>query len=93
MSQYSIGEAIKIFLERNNYKAKADEIRLKKDWALVAGATIAKYTKNLKLHQQVLYISTDIAPLKQELLLSKNQLIARINEHFKEQMVKDVVVR
>jgi hypothetical protein len=40
-----------------------------------------------------LTIYTDVAALKQELLLAKPQLIATINEHFQEQIVTEINIK
>ncbi|MCW3122103.1 MAG: hypothetical protein JWQ38_1595, partial [Flavipsychrobacter sp.] len=55
--------------------------------------TIAKYTRNINLYGKVLTIYTDVAPLKQELLLGKEQLAIRINEYFKDKVVTEIVIK
>ncbi len=40
-----------------------------------------------------LTIYTDVAPLKQELLLGKEQLIARINEYFEDKVVDEIIIK
>ena len=45
------------------------------------------------LSNGVLTIYTDVAALKQELFYGKQQLIDRINEHLKEPLVTDIVVK
>ena len=93
MGQYSIGEAIKIYLERSGMKEKVAQIRLANEWSAIAGHTIARYTNNVRIANQVLYISTDVPALKHELLYSKQQLIERINVYLEGQYVKDIVIR
>ena len=93
MGQYSVGDALNQFFEQSNWKEKMFQIRLKEEWKEIAGSTIARYTRDLFLHQKILYISTDIAALKQELQLGKLQFIERINAYFKEAAIKDIVIR
>lgn len=93
MGQYSIGEALNILLERSRWKPKVTELRMREEWIQVVGKTIARYTRNLHLNNGILTIYTDIAPLKQELMLGKEQLIIRINEYFGERVVTDIVVK
>ena len=59
----------------------------------IVGKTIGKYTRNINLYNKVLTIYTDVAPLKQELQLGKEQLIQRINEYFEERVVEDIMVK
>ena len=93
MGAYSIGEAITLFLEKSNWKPKVHELRLKDEWEAIVGKTISKYTRNINLFNKKLTITTDVAPLKQELLLGKEQLIIRINEHFQERVVEEIVIK
>ena len=93
MASVSVGDALSSFLKSSRWKARIDEIRVKGEWEKIMGNTIAKYTRDVSLKDGVLYISTDVAPLKQELQFGKAQIVANINEHFKEQGVKDVVIR
>lgn len=93
MAQYSVGEALNLLIEKSKWKHKVHELRLQQEWEQIVGKTIAKYTRSVFLSHQVLTITTDIAALKHELQLSKQQLIARVNEHFQEVVVKDMVVR
>lgn len=93
MGQYSIGEALKLLMEKNGWKPKAVELRMREEWEQIAGKTIAKYTRNLYLSGGILTIYTDVAALKQELLLAKPQLMATINEYFAEQVVKEINIK
>jgi len=70
-----------------------NEVRLHKEWEQIAGKTISKYTRNVYLNQQTLILYTDVAPLKQELLLGKQQLMERINLYFGETVVTEVVIK
>lgn len=93
MGQYSIGEALKLLMEKSGWAPKAHELRMREEWEQIAGKTIAKYTRNLYLSGGTLTIYTDVAALKQELLLAKPQLMATINEYFAEQVVKEINIK
>ncbi len=93
MGQYSIGEALKLLMEKSGWAPKAHELRMRDEWEQIAGKTISKYTRNLYLSGGILTIYTDVAALKQELLLAKPQLMATINEYFGEQVVKEINIK
>ncbi len=93
MGQYSIGEALKLLMEKSGWAPKAHELRMREEWEQIAGKTISKYTRNLYLSGGTLTIYTDVAALKQELLLAKPQLMATINEYFAEQVVKEINIK
>lgn len=93
MAEYSVGEALKRLMAEAGWGAKLQEYRIKEDWEAIAGSTIARYTSNIQLRNKVLVLSTDVAPLKHEIMLNKQNLIEKINLHFGERMVNDIQVR
>ncbi len=93
MSQYSIGEALNLLMERSNWKPKVIALRMSQEWEAITGKTIAKYTRSVNMNNKTLTIYIDVAPLKQELQLGKEQLIVRINEYFNERVVEEIVIR
>jgi predicted nucleic acid-binding Zn ribbon protein len=93
MAQYSMADAITKMLEESNWKYRYQVTKLKEDWEALMGKTIAKHTKELFINNHVLYIHTDVAALKHELSFNKNLLVAKINQHFDEQFINEIVVK
>jgi len=92
MSEYSLGDAMKQFLNKSRIKGSVQAIQIEEAWEQLMGKTIAKYTEKIQIHGQTLYITTHMAPLKQELLYQKENIIARVNEALGEKTIKDVVI-
>ena len=82
-----------MLLEKSHWKPKLAEVRMRDEWEAIVGKTISKYTRNIYIKDQVLTIYTDVAPLKQELLLGRAQLVVRINEYFKETVITEIAIR
>jgi predicted nucleic acid-binding Zn ribbon protein len=57
------------------------------------GKTIAKYTEKIQIVNSTLFITTSVAPLKNELLYQKNQIRQRVNEALGENIITDVVIQ
>jgi predicted nucleic acid-binding Zn ribbon protein len=93
MGSYSIGEALNLLLEKSKWKPKVNELKLRDDWEIIVGKTISKYTRNINLFNGILTIYTDMAPLKQELQMGKEQLKNTINEYLGEIAVYDIVIK
>lgn len=93
MGSYSIGEALNLLLERSRWKPKVNELRMRNEWEAIVGKTIAKYTRNINLFDKKLTIYTDVAALKQELLMGREQLQKNINEYFTEHVVDEIIVK
>lgn len=88
----SIGDSLNSFLKSARWQTKINEIRIKTEWEKIIGTTIARYTREVKLKDGILIISTDVAPLKQELQFGKEQIIKNVNDYFKDKVVKEVVI-
>ncbi len=93
MGSYSIGEAINLLFEHSKWKPKVIEVRMRQEWETIVGKTISKYTRNMHLNGTVLTVYSDIAALKQELSLGREQLIERINAHFGEICVTQIIIK
>lgn len=93
MSFMSIGDSIQSFLKNAKWQSKINEIRLRDSWEEIMGKTIAKYTYDIHLKNNTLFISTDIAPLKHELQVSKEQIIKNINDFFESKIIDNVVIK
>ena len=92
MSEYSLGDALKQFLKQSRLKGSIQALQIEEAWEQIMGKTIARYTDSIKIHGHTLYISTSVAPLKQELLYQKEKIIQRVNEALGEKVIKEVVI-
>lgn len=93
MGEYSIGDALKKFLEQSRIRGPIQALQIEDVWEQLMGKTIARYTDKISIYGNTLYISTSVAPLKQELLYQKENILARVNEALGEKVIKDVVIR
>jgi hypothetical protein len=93
MGEYSLGEAIQAFLQKSRLKGSVQALQITDVWEKIMGKTVARYTDSIKIYGDKLYISTSVAPLKQELLFQKEHIIARVNEELGEKVIKEVVVQ
>lgn len=93
MAQYSLGDALKAFLAKSRLKGSIQALQIEDVWEQMMGKTIAKYTDKIQIYGNVLYITTNMAPLKQELLYQKEKIKQRVNEALGENIVKDVVIK
>ena len=68
-------------------------MQLEDVWEEIMGKTIARYTDSIQIINQTLFISTSVAPLKNELLFQKEKIIQRVNEALGEKVIREVVIR
>ena len=93
MGQYSLGDALKYFVNTSRLKGSIQALQIEDVWEQIMGKTISKYTDKIQIQGKTLYITTSMAPLKQELLFQKENIIKRVNEILGEHVVKDVVIQ
>lgn len=93
MGQYSIGDAIKLYLNQSRIKGSIQALQIEDVWESVMGKTIARYTDNLKVINKTLFVTTNVAPLKQELLYQKEKIKLRVNEALGEKAIEEIVIQ
>ena len=93
MAEISLQDAIQQFLQKSRLKSGIQALRIEEIWEQVMGKTIAKYTDKIQIINHTLYITSTVAPLKNELLYQKEKIIERVNDALGEKLVKDVVIR
>ncbi|HTS43597.1 MAG TPA: DUF721 domain-containing protein [Puia sp.] len=93
MSEYSLGDAMKQFLNQSRLKGPVLALRIGDIWEQIMGKTISRYTDKIEIHGQTLYIHTTVAPLKQELTYKKDKIIELVNEALGEKLLREVVIK
>lgn len=92
MGEISVGDAMRQFLNHSRLKGSIQALQIEDVWEQLMGKTIARYTEKIKIHGATLFITTTVAPLKQELLYQKEKIIQRVNEALGESTIKEVVI-
>ena len=93
MGEFSMQEAMEQFLRQSRLKNRVQAVRIESVWEEMMGKTIAKYTEKIQIINQTLFITTSVAPLKNELLYQKETIIQRVNEMMGEKVIREVVVK
>ena len=93
MTEISMAEAIQQFLQQRKLQSKVHALRITEVWTQLMGKIIAQYTNEIKIVGHTLYISTAIAPLKQELMYQRLLIIQRVNEALGEELIEEVVIQ
>lgn len=93
MGEISLQDAIQEFLKKSRLKNGIQAMQIEEIWEALMGKTIAKYTDKIQIINSTLFITTTVAPLKNELLYQKEKIIARVNEALGEKLVKEVIIK
>lgn len=93
MAEISLQDAIQQFLQKSRLKSGIQALRIEDIWEEVMGKTIAKYTDKIQIINTTLFITTTVAPLKNELLYQKDKIVERVNEALGGKTIKDVIIK
>lgn len=93
MGEYSLGDAIEQFLKKSRLKGSMQALKIEDVWENIMGKTISRYTESIKIYGDKLYVTTSIAPLKQELVYQKDQILERVNEALGEKVIREVIIQ
>ena len=62
-------------------------------WEEIMGKTIAKYTEEIRIINDTLFITTHVGPLKQELIFQKEKIKLRVNEALGKNLIKEIIIK
>lgn len=93
MGEYSLGDALRKFLNQSRLKGSIQALQIEEVWEQIMGKTVARYTDKIQIHGHTLYVNTTVAPLRHELLYQKDKILQLVNEALGENLIKEVVIR
>ena len=93
MAEVSMAEALQQFLNKSKLKTGVQAMQIEDVWEKIMGKTVAKYTDKLQIVGNTLFVSTVVAPLKNELLYQKEKIIELVNKELGEKVIKEVVIK
>jgi len=89
----SIGDVLKDFIQVNRLDKGLDKVLAKDAWNKVMGAPIVKYTTQIVLERDVLYVQLSSSVLREELSYGKEKIIRLINEEMGKDLITKLVLR
>jgi predicted nucleic acid-binding Zn ribbon protein len=88
----NIKQAIDQLLDQYKIRKKFNETAVVAAWPEVMGTAIANRTQNVYVRDRRLYVKIESAVVKNELVLMRSQILARLNEHVGQVLVDDLVI-
>lgn len=88
-----IGDVIRFFLRQEGLESPLNEYRLVQAWNDVVGPAMARYTENLYIKNQTLYVHLTSSVLRQELMMARELLVKNLNQQVGAQVIVNIVFR
>ena len=89
----AIGDMIRKFFLVNGLESPLNEYRLVQAWKDVVGPVITRYTSNLYIKNQILYVHLTSSVLRQELMMGRDILVRNLNEKVGAQVIVNIIFR
>ena len=86
-----IGDVIRRLLRQQGLETPLNEYRLVDAWKDVVGETITRYTMNLYIKNQTLYVQLSSSVLRQELMMGRELLVRSLNAKVGSQVIVNIV--
>lgn len=85
-----VGDVVLSLLRQQGLEAPLNEYRLIQSWTDVMGPAIERYTRNVSIRNQTLFVQLASPVLRQELSMQKRELVQRLNTHVRAQVITDI---
>ncbi|MCR4583665.1 MAG: DUF721 domain-containing protein [Prevotella sp.] len=86
----NIREIILQNLRKQGLETPLLQKRLIDSWPQVAGETVARYTGNLYIRNQTLFVHLDNPALRADLSMQRANLVKKLNEQVGSQVIADI---
>ncbi len=85
-----ISTVIRQFLREEGLETPLNQHRLIDSWAEVMGQGIVRYTGNIFIKNQTLFVQIKSSVLKQDLMMARTSLVRRLNDHVGALVITDI---
>ena len=86
--------AIQQFIRAHRMQARLDEVDVTKAWHAAFGSYVERQTRSIRLQEGgKLWVKLDSGPLKEELAMSKGQIVERLNEELGRKIVHELIIQ
>ncbi|GAA0727340.1 DUF721 domain-containing protein [Aquimarina litoralis] len=89
----SISDVLKEFVSENRLQKGLDKVEVKDVWEQIMGPAITKYTREIRLDRETLYVELTSSVLREELSYGKEKIISNLNEALGRSLIKKLVLR
>lgn len=91
--ELSIGDVLKEFVQSNKLDKGLKQVQVVDAWNELMGPAIEKYTTQVKLDREKLYVQLSSSVLREELSYGKQKIIKLMNEELGDEVIKELILR
>lgn len=87
----ALGDLLRAFLREEGLESPLAEYRVVEAWPQVMGRAIERYTGRVEVRHGVLYVEIKSPALRADLMMSRRNLVSRLNQHVGAQVLTGIV--
>ena len=91
--EMKLGDLLKSFVDENKLDKGLNQVKIRDVWNSQMGPAIEKYTTNLMLKKDTLYVQLSSSVLREELSYGKEKIIRNLNEEMGQELISKLVLR
>lgn len=88
-----LGDILRRYLRQESLESPLNEQRLIDSWPRIVGPSIARYTRQLYIKNQILYVHLSSSVLRQELMMGRELLVKKLNESVGANVIYNIIFR
>ncbi len=89
----SLSDVLQDYIKELRIEKKLKEVSIIQSWENLLGKTVARYTRNLKIVNNILYVEISSSVVKNELIMMREEICRRLNENVGEEIIERVVFK
>lgn len=89
----SLGSIIQQWLRDNGYEEKVRENAVPDYWTEIVGEAVARQTRVERIERGTMFVSVQSSVWRNELVIRRDEIIAKINDRFGARVVTEIVFR
>lgn len=82
-----------LFSKENRFSRAYNNFSIEQIWRDTFGQVISGYTSSVKFRDGVLTVVITSAPLKQEMVMSKDKVLSKLNKALKYKKVTELIIK
>ena len=85
-----LGRIVRQFMRQEGLESPYNEYKLMNSWEEIMGQGIARFTGDKFIKNQTLFIKINSSIVKNELMMSRQQIVRKLNEKVGSQVITDI---
>ena len=86
--------AIQQFIRAHQMQVRLDEVDVVNTWNACFGSYVERQTRSIRLKPDgKLWVKLDSGPLKEEFLMSKGEVVNRLNEELGRKLISELIIQ